>query len=63
MGEANKTAPGALALDARDGWPADLRLLIDRYPRAVWQAHDNLGAMAQFYCCVSCGVILMTRKT
>ena len=49
MGEANKTAPAALALDARDGWPADLRLLIDRYPRAVWQGHDNLGAMAQFW--------------
>src|SRR5947209_1382022 len=44
-----KTAPAALALDTRDGWPADLRLLIDRYPREVWQGHANLGAMAQFW--------------
>ena len=49
MGEAKKTAPAALVLDARDGWPADLRLLMDRYPRAVWQGHANLGAMAQFW--------------
>jgi len=38
-----------LALDSRAGWPADLRLLIDRYPREVWGAHANLGAMAQFW--------------
>jgi len=45
----SKTVPAALALDARQGWPADLRLLLDRYPRAVWQGHANLGAMAQFW--------------
>lgn len=49
MTELAKTQPAALALDARTGWPADLRLLIDRYPREVWQAHANLGAMAQFW--------------
>jgi hemerythrin-like domain-containing protein len=38
-----------LALDTRNGWPADLRLLIDRYPREVWTGHVNLGAMAQFW--------------
>jgi hemerythrin-like domain-containing protein len=38
-----------LALDSRAGWPPDLRLLIDRYPREVWGAHANLGAMAQFW--------------
>jgi hemerythrin-like domain-containing protein len=37
------------ALDTRTGWPADLRLLIDRYPREVWTGHANLGAMAQFW--------------
>jgi hypothetical protein len=41
--------PPDLALDSRAGWPADLRLLIDRYPREVWDAHANLGAMAQFW--------------
>jgi hemerythrin-like domain-containing protein len=49
MSELPKTAPAALALDTRAGWPADLRLLIDRYPRAVWHGHANLGAMAQFW--------------
>jgi hemerythrin-like domain-containing protein len=44
-----KTAPAALALDTRAGWPADLRLLIERYPREVWSSHANLGAMAQFW--------------
>src|SRR5262245_44317222 len=44
-----KTAPASLALDSRAGWPTDLRLLIDRYPREVWQGHANLGAMAQFW--------------
>jgi len=38
-----------LALDTRAGWPADLRLLIDRYPREVWTGHANLGQMAQFW--------------
>lgn len=38
-----------LALESRNGWPADLRLLADRYPREVWTGHANLGAMAQFW--------------
>ena len=37
------------ALDTRSGWPAPLRVLIDRYPREVWAGHVNLGAMAQFW--------------
>jgi hemerythrin-like domain-containing protein len=37
------------ALDTRSGWPADLRVLIDRYPREAWTGHVNLGAMAQFW--------------
>ena len=49
MSELVKTAPAALALDARAGWPADLRVLVDRYPRKVWVGHANLGAMAQFW--------------
>jgi hypothetical protein len=44
-----KAAPADLLLDTRSGWPADLRLLIDRYPREVWADHANLGAMAQFW--------------
>src|SRR5436309_13566482 len=49
MTELVKTAPADLLLDARSGWPADLRLLIDHYPREVWSGHANLGAMAQFW--------------
>ena len=44
-----KTAPADLLLDTRVGWPEDLRLLIDRYPREVWTGHANLGSMAQFW--------------
>jgi len=44
-----KTQPSALALDSRAGWPADLRLLIDRYPREAWGGHANLGSMARFW--------------
>jgi hypothetical protein len=39
----------ALALAERNGWPADLRELIERYPRDVWTGHENLGQMAQFW--------------
>jgi hemerythrin-like domain-containing protein len=46
---APKIIPAALALDARSGWPADLRVLADRYPREAWQTHANLGAMARFW--------------
>jgi hemerythrin-like domain-containing protein len=49
MTDLAKTAPAALPLDTRAGWPADLRLLIARYPREVWSDHANLGAMAQFW--------------
>src|ERR1700732_2041156 len=44
-----KTAPAAIPLATRAGWPADLRLLVERYPREVWSGHANLGAMAQFW--------------
>jgi iron-sulfur cluster repair protein YtfE (RIC family) len=49
MNELVKTAPADLLLDVRSGWPADLRLLIDRYPRELWASHANLGSMAQFW--------------
>ena len=46
---APKIIPAALMLEARSGWPAELRLLLERYPREAWQAHANLGAMARFW--------------
>jgi iron-sulfur cluster repair protein YtfE (RIC family) len=46
---ANASDLAALALAARQGWPAELRELIERYPRECWSGHDNLGQMAQFW--------------
>jgi len=39
----------ALALAERNGWPEELRTLLDRYPREVWTGHENLGQMCQFW--------------
>ena len=39
----------ALALAERNGWPDQLRTLLDRYPREVWSGHENLGEMSQFW--------------
>jgi iron-sulfur cluster repair protein YtfE (RIC family) len=41
--------PGDVALATRQGWPAELRFLVEQYPREVWQGHGNLGEMAQFW--------------
>jgi len=38
-----------LDLDLRAGWPDDLRVLLEKYPRAVWQGHVNLGELARFW--------------
>lgn len=41
--------PDDLALDRRTGWPADLRVLLERHPRPTWQRHRNLGALCRFW--------------
>ncbi|MBN7778209.1 MULTISPECIES: hemerythrin domain-containing protein [Nitratireductor] len=41
--------PETLRLDTRPGLPADLRYLVEKYPREVWPTHPNLGEMAQFW--------------
>ena len=46
---AHSTEIEALALARRSGWPEDLRVLLDRYPRERWDAHANLGEMARFW--------------
>jgi hypothetical protein len=38
-----------LDIDQRTGWPEELRIFLDRYPRDVWPGHVNLGAMARFW--------------
>lgn len=39
----------SLDLDNRQGWPEDLRVLLETYPREVWPDHANLGEMARFW--------------
>ncbi len=41
--------PLELSLNERAGLPADLRYLVEKYPREVWQEHQNLGEMARFW--------------
>lgn len=36
-------------LETRAGLPEDLAWLYRRYPRDVWQGHENLGGMATFW--------------
>lgn len=36
-------------LNERTGWPAELRLFLERYPREVWPGHANLGQTAAFW--------------
>jgi hypothetical protein len=38
-----------LDLARRSGWPDDLRVLVERYPREQWEGHANLGEMARFW--------------
>lgn len=38
-----------LSLNQRTGWPDDLMVLAERYPREVWPAHRNLGQTARFW--------------
>lgn len=38
-----------LELETRTGWPQDLRVLLEQYPRAVWLQHPNLGRLARFW--------------
>ncbi len=41
--------PDSLNLDNRDGWPDELRLFLDRFPRETWPDHANLGGVAKFW--------------
>ncbi|MCR4281910.1 MAG: hemerythrin domain-containing protein [Bauldia sp.] len=41
--------PSSLDIEFRTGWPDDLRVLLDRYPRETWARHVNLGRLARFW--------------
>jgi hypothetical protein len=38
-----------LDLTRRPGLPADLRFLVEKYPRGDWSGHDNIQGMAGFW--------------
>lgn len=38
-----------LDLTLRSGLPADLRFLVEKYPRGDWSGHDNIQGMASFW--------------
>ena len=38
-----------LHLERRGGWPDDLRFLVEKYPREVWQEHQNVHGMANMW--------------
>ena len=47
--ESRGSADLVRSLACRNGWPNDLRVLLERFPREQWQAHANLGEMARFW--------------
>jgi hypothetical protein len=38
-----------LALETRTGLPDALRALVEQYPRATWEGHENFGGLVQFW--------------
>jgi hypothetical protein len=38
-----------LDLENRSGWPPDLTILLQKYPREIWPGHANLGETARFW--------------
>lgn len=43
------TEPAIFALETRTGWPDELRLFLDRFPRASWPPRTEIGAVAKFW--------------
>lgn len=39
----------SLDLDTRTGWPDDLSIFLDQYPRQTWLSHRNFGERMQFW--------------
>lgn len=39
----------SLDIEQRTGWPPELRILLEQYPRDVWFGHENLGHLARFW--------------
>src|SRR5690606_21063715 len=41
--------PNDFLLENRKGLPPDLRFLVEKYPREIWDGHANLGDTARFW--------------
>ncbi|MAM62695.1 hemerythrin domain-containing protein [Maritimibacter sp. UBA3975] len=38
-----------LTLDAREGLPAEMRVLVEEYPRDMWEGHPNFSGLTAFW--------------
>ena len=38
-----------LNLETRDGLPEALRVLLEAFPREVWEGHENFGQLVRFW--------------
>ena len=36
-------------LESREGFPDALRVLLEEYPREIWECHDNFSALIRFW--------------
>ena len=43
------TDPAPLDLETRTGWPDELRLFLDRFPRETWPPREKIGAVTKFW--------------
>ncbi len=41
--------PAPLDLETRTGWPDELRLFLDRFPRDTWPPREKIGAVTKFW--------------
>ena len=43
------TDPAPLDLETRTGWPDELSLFLDRFPRETWPPRETIGAVTKFW--------------
>ena len=41
--------PDLFDLDTRTGWPDELRLFLDRFPRSSWPPREQIGPLTRFW--------------
>jgi len=43
------TDPAPFDLETRAGWPDELKLFLDRFPRETWPPREKIGAVTKFW--------------